>query len=341
MLFYFSAEMKILILRFSSIGDIVLTTPVVRCIKKQHPEAEIHYATKKAFHSIVQHNPYISKIHLLGDSLSEFVTELKHERFDYVIDLHHNFRTLLIKLQLGVKSYSFNKLNFEKWLMVNFKINRLPAKHIVDRYLETCKPLNVVNDGEGLDYFIGADDVVDINILPENFRKGYVAWVIGAKQNTKKFPVEKIVKAIDGIYWPVLLLGGKEDAAAGDNIVAQVKSATPVFNAAGKFSLNQSASLVQQASLVVTNDTGLMHVAAAFKRPVISIWGNTIPQFGMYPYMGNEPVTNVIMQVPDLSCRPCSKLGYDACPKGHFKCMNLIDEREIRARVEHNIGYAP
>ncbi len=341
MLFYFSAEMKILILRFSSIGDIVLTTPVVRCIKKQHPEAEVHYATKKAFHSIVQHNPYVTKIHLLGDSLTEFVKELKQERFDYVIDLHHNFRTLLIKLQLGVKSHSFNKLNFEKWLMVNFKINRLPQKHIVDRYLETCKPLSVTNDGEGLDYFIGADDVVDLNILPQNFRQGYIAWVIGAKQNTKKFPIEKIVKAIDGIYWPVVLLGGKEDAAAGDSIVAQIKSSTPVFNAAGKFSLNQSASLVQQAKLVVTNDTGLMHIAAAFKRPIISIWGNTIPQFGMYPYMGNKPVANVIMQVPDLSCRPCSKLGYEACPKGHFKCMNLIPDAEFGAWFEKKIGLGP
>ena len=113
--------MKILILRFSSIGDIVLTTPVVRCLRKKFPDAEIHYATKKSFSSILQHNPYITKIHLLDESFMDLVNELKKEKFDYVIDLHHNQRTLLLKLMLGVKSFSFDKLNFEKRLMVNLR----------------------------------------------------------------------------------------------------------------------------------------------------------------------------------------------------------------------------
>ena len=115
--------MKILILRFSSIGDIVLTTPVVRCLKKKYPAAEIHYATKKSFHSILKHNSYLTKIHLLEDSVIQLVSELKTEKFDYVIDLHNNQRTFLIKLLLGAKTFSFIKINFEKWLMVNFKIN--------------------------------------------------------------------------------------------------------------------------------------------------------------------------------------------------------------------------
>ncbi|MDB5283936.1 MAG: glycosyl transferase family protein, partial [Bacteroidota bacterium] len=177
--------MKFLILRFSSIGDIVLTTPVIRCLRKKYPDAEIHYATKKAFASILKNNPYINKIHLLGDSISELITKLKEEKFDYIIDLHHNQRTLLIKLQLGVKSFSFDKLNIEKWLMVNFKINRLPQKHIVDRYLETCSQLGVINDGEGLDYFLADEDDVDLKTLPNAFQAGYIGWAIGAKQNTK------------------------------------------------------------------------------------------------------------------------------------------------------------
>lgn len=333
--------MKILILRFSSIGDIVLTTPVIRCLRKKYPEAEIHYATKSGFHSIVQHNPYISKIHLLGDAFIDFGRQLKTEKFDLVIDLHHNLRTFLLKRMMGVKSFSYDKLNYEKWLMVNFKINRLPNKHIVDRYLETCQSLGVENDGEGLDYFISKQEEVDLKTLPEAFQNGYIAWVIGAKQNTKKFPIEKIVSGIDGTYWPVVLLGGKEDANDGESILQQVKSNNAVFNAAGKFTLNQSASLIRQSAMVVTNDTGLMHVAAAFKRPVISIWGNTIPEFGMYPYFGNYKVTNMLYQVPNLPCRPCSKLGYDVCPQGHFKCMKLIDERELSARFEQKIGLGP
>lgn len=326
--------MKFLILRFSSIGDIVLTTPVIRCLKKKFPDAKIHYATKKAFYSIVQHNPNISKVHVLDDSVFTLINELKKEKFDYVIDLHHNQRTLLIKAMLGVKSFSFNKLNFEKWLMVNFKINRLPALHIVDRYMATCKQLGVENDGDGLDYFIPKVDEVDIHSLPAEFHNGYVGWVIGAKQNTKQFPVQKILNALNAVAWPVVILGGKEDIANGEWIIHSMGN-RPVYNACGKYSLNQSASLVKQARLIVTNDTGLMHIAAAFKIPVFSIWGNTIPAFGMNPYYGkNASIYKARQfQISGLGCRPCSKLGYTNCPKGHFKCMNLINELEIAALI--------
>ena len=324
--------MKFLILRFSSIGDIVLTTPVIRCLKKKFPEAEIHYATKKAFQSVVKHNPYIHKIHLLDESVTRLIKTLKEEKFDYVIDLHHNQRTWFIKTMLGVKSFSFDKINFEKWLMVNFKVDRLPPVHIVDRYMATCKSLGVENDGEGLDYFIGKDDEVDMHSLPVDFHTGYIGWAIGAKHNTKKFPVNKIADALNEINQPVILMGGKEDNEEGEQIIAVTKHKF-VYNACGKYSLNQSASLVKQAKAIVTNDTGLMHIAAAFKKPIISIWGNTIPEFGMAPYYGQnyvaEQVKSKQLEVRNLSCRPCSKLGYDKCPKGHFKCMNMIDGHEI------------
>lgn len=332
--------MKFLILRFSSIGDIVLTTPVVRCLKKKFPDAEIHYATKRAFHTIVQHNPYISKIHLLDNSVLELVNQLKQEKFDYVIDLHNNQRTFLIKTLLGKtclpvgRSFSFNKINLEKWVMVNFKINRLPHKHIVDRYLDACASLGVVNDGEGLDYFLAKEDAVDRNTFPIAFQKEYAAWVIGAKQNTKKFPSDKISNVLSKLQMPVMLLGAKEDFEEGEKIIQQAQRATEIFNACGKFSLNQSASLVQQAKLVVTNDTGLMHIAAAFKKPTVSIWGNTIPEFGMYPYYGAKEIANAKFEVKGLSCRPCSKLGYSTCPKGHFNCMNLHGEKLLAEKIQ-------
>ncbi len=333
----FAKLMKFLILRFSSIGDIVLTTPVVRCIKKKFPEAEIHYATKKAFHAILKHNPYIHKVHLLDDSVANLIKELREEKFDYVIDLHHNQRTWLIKAMLGAKSFSFDKINFEKWLMVNFKINRLPDMHIVDRYMATCKSLGVENDGEGLDYFIGKEDEVSLESLPGEFHQGYAGWVIGAKHKTKQFPIDKIVNALVKTDLPVILMGGKEDAENAQAIINRLPGRI-IFDACGKYSLNQSASLVKNARIVVSNDTGLMHIAAAFKRPVISIWGNTIPGFGMAPYYGQNYLLNHAkykqFEVSGLTCRPCSKLGYDTCPKGHFKCMNLIDEMEVAKAVE-------
>src|ERR1041385_2800771 len=159
-----------LILRFSSIGDIVLTTPVIRCLKQQVNGAEVHYALKKNFAEVLAHNPYIDKKFFLEDDLTALISELKKEKYDYIIDLHHNQRTFLIKQRLGVKSFSFNKLNFKKWLLVNLKINRLPNVSIVERYLETVKSFGVKNDGKGLDYFISAEDESILQTLPENFR---------------------------------------------------------------------------------------------------------------------------------------------------------------------------
>lgn len=309
---------KFLILRFSSIGDIVLTTPVIRCLKQQYAEAEIHYATKKQYKGILENNPYIDKLHLLETSDNQLIKQLKAERFDYIIDLHNNLRTFRIKLLLGIKSFSFNKLNFEKWLLVNLKINRLPQKHIVDRYLETLQSFGIVNDNEGLDYFIPKGDVVDINSFGLE-EKNYISFAIGGQHNTKKLPTDKIIEICEKQTKKVILLGGKEDEKAGDEIAD--KLGNHVVNACGKFNLNQSASIVEQSALLITHDTGLMHIGAALKQKIISIWGNTVPEFGMYPYKTEFR----IIENKNLDCRPCSKIGYKKCPKGHFKCMKELD----------------
>ncbi|HEV2830391.1 MAG TPA: glycosyl transferase, partial [Hanamia sp.] len=185
--------MKFLIIRFSSIGDIVLTTPVVRCLRKKYPEASIHYLTKKKFAAIVQSNPYIDKVLLLADDLDGTIEEIRDEKYHYIIDLHHNLRTLQIKQSLKkTVFYSFNKLNIEKWIYTNFKINRMPQAHIVDRYMATVTKLGVINDGLGLDYFIPEKDKVKEKDIPFSHVHGYVAIAIGAAHNTKKLPLEKL-----------------------------------------------------------------------------------------------------------------------------------------------------
>jgi ADP-heptose:LPS heptosyltransferase len=326
--------MKVLILRFSSIGDIVLTTPVVRAIKTQLDDVQVHYATKVAFQSMFEENPYVDKVHLLSGSLSALIRELRAEKFDFVLDLHHNLRTSIIKLALATKSRSFNKLNWKKWLMVNFKINQLPNIHIVDRYLEAATPLGVKNDSLGLDYFIPEKDEVPMDWLPAEFRKGYIAYAIGAQHETKKLPVKRMIELCDKINKPIVLLGGKGDFESGEKVrlfferghhageyevgLRELGKKTVVYNACGKFNLNQSASLVKQARSIFSHDTGLMHIAAAFKKETFSIWGNTIPLFGMYPYRTKFTV----LENAKIGCRPCSKIGYSKCPKGHFKCMN-------------------
>lgn len=322
--------MKVLIIRFSSIGDIVLTTPVIRCIKQQ-TGAEVHYITKKSFYDVLKNNPYIDKLHLLDDNLKECIHLLKKEKFDYIIDLHHNLRSWRLKFALGIKSSSFNKLNIEKWLAVNFKKDILPHIHIVDRYINTAKSLGIVNDEKGLDYFISEKENVPIDILPESHRQGYIGFAIGAQHATKRLPPEKLLELCSLITQPILLLGGQEDHETASFIVK--KLGDRIYNACGKYTINQSASLVQQARKIITHDTGLMHIAAAFNKEIISVWGNTIPEFGMSPYKVSE---QHIFEVKNLSCRPCSKIGYQKCPKGHFKCMNLHNLKEI-ATIVNNV----
>ena len=319
-------KVKFLIIRFSSIGDIVLTTPVIRCLKEQVEGAEIHFVTKKQFASVLVGNPNIHKIHVLDQSLNTLIHELKNESFDYIIDLHHNLRSSIIKFRLRRMAFSFNKLNFEKWLMVHFKKNYLPAKHIVDRYLETCKFFDVKNDNQGLDFYIEPKNEIDINSFPPEYKSGYVAFVIGAKHATKQLPESKIIELCNLISKPLILIGGPEDKDKAENILKKTSNST-VFNACGKFNLQQSASLVKQAKIVITHDTGLMHIAAALKQNIVSIWGNTIPEFGMYPYLPGK--SHTIFEVKGLKCRPCSKIGFNECPKTHFNCMNQQDIEAI------------
>jgi len=329
---------KFLIIRFSSIGDIILTTPVVRCLRKQLPNAEIHFLTKQSYKGIVTSNPNIDKIHTLGDSFELMLHELQTEEYDYIIDLHHNLRTLRIKNFLkNVKAFSFDKLNVEKFIYTNFKINTLPKKHIVDRNLETVASLGIVNDGLGLDYFIPEKDTISNKDLPASHVLGYIAIVIGAALATKKMPLHKLKELCAAIKHPVILLGDKGDYEDGKDIAEA--DDIKVYNACGKFNLNESADILRKAKLVISHDTGLMHIAAALQKPIISIWGNTVPAFGMYPYYGKLSAQHYdVVEINKLWCRPCSKIGYKKCPRGHFKCMELIAVNEIVNMVTQRLS---
>ncbi len=307
-----SKPLKILVIRFSSIGDIVLTTPVIRCLKKQL-NSEVHFLTKKEFFCLLENNPYVHQLHAIENGLEN----LNSLGFDWVIDLHYNLRTSKVKRVLGVPSKSFYKLNIEKWLLTTFKINRLPNKHIVDRFLDTVAHLGVRNDNLGLDYFLAENkSLLNRLELPEK----YVALVIGGQHATKILPIDRLQEVCQQVKLPVVLIGGPEDKSRGEEIA---QNQTEVFNTCGDLSINHSAFLIKHAQKVITHDTGMMHIAAAFKKKIISIWGNTVPDFGMYPYMSDKQ--SKILEVKNLPCRPCSKIGYKKCPKGHFKCMNQID----------------
>jgi ADP-heptose:LPS heptosyltransferase len=324
--------MKILVLRFSSIGDIVLTSPVLRCLKLQKPDVEVHVATKSTFADLVRYSPHVDKVHELGDDIAELTQRLKAERFHQVIDLHHNLRTARIKRALGVPSHSFNKLNIEKWLLVNLKVDRMPGIHIVDRYMGTVEHLGVKNDEQGLELFIPKDRYVALEGLPLTHFNGYVAMAIGAAHATKRLPEHRLIELAKLIEGPIVLIGGREDQVVARNIASAVGGR--VYDATGKFDLLGSASLIAQATSVVAHDSGAMHIAAAFKKPLVSIWGNTVPQFGMGPYIPTHPERAHIAEVTGLACRPCSKIGHDRCPLGHFRCMEQQDLQAIASLLD-------
>ena len=330
----FAFMTKILVIRFSSIGDIVLTTPVIRCLKSQMDNVELHILTKQQYSLLFESNPNVDKIHKWGEENKEVIKALKTERFDYVIDLHNNIRTKKLKSILKSKAYSFPKLNVQKWLYVNFKWNNMPDIHIVDRYFEAVKPLSIEKDQQGLDYFLPKKDEVDLS--GQFGTTDIVSVAIGAQFATKKLPVSKMVEVLSGVNTQIVLLGGKEDYDVAEQIIKL--SNASMFNACGTLNLNQSASVVKQSKVLLTHDTGLMHIAAAFKTPIVSVWGNTVPEFGMYPYMPENDDLYSIHEVEDLSCRPCSKIGFQKCPKKHFNCMNQQNVKEIVKSIESHLS---
>jgi len=197
-------------------------------------------------------------------------------------------------------------------------MDRMPDRHMVDRNLDTINAFIEKRDEGGLDYFIPEQDEVDTRSLPAAFKDGYIGLSIGAQHETKKLPVDLLVKLCHALEHPVVILGGPGDRDTGETIVSSLPGKN-IFNSCGKYSINESASLVRQARVLITHDTGLMHAGAAFRKKIISVWGNTVPRFGMFPYRSDT--SSVQFEVNGLSCRPCSKIGYQKCPRGHFKCM--------------------
>ncbi|HEX4372600.1 MAG TPA: glycosyltransferase family 9 protein [Puia sp.] len=337
--------MKFLIIRFSSIGDIVLTTPVIRCVKKQVENAEVHFLTKKSFKAVTESNPYIDKFFYYDDDLDELIKELKKEKYDYIIDLHKNIRSYKIRFALRCKTLSYKKESVQKFLLTKLRINTMSGRHIVLRNLDAVRSLGVMDDGFGLNYFVTQKDNVRVEDLPASHSMGYVAIVIGASYFTKKLPIYKLREICSKLNYPIVLVGGKEDVDEG-NAVAEIDN-VKIYNACGKFNLNESADIVRKAKLVISHDTGLQYIASAFNKPTLAIWGGTSPKLDVEPFYGSRflatqekiPYKNIL--VTKLSCQPCSNFGRKKCPLGHFKCMHLQDvdlivkEAEEKLRIDN------
>jgi ADP-heptose:LPS heptosyltransferase len=321
---------KFLVIRFSSIGDIVLTTAAIRCLKTQVPGAEVHFLCKQRFKSVTEANPYIDRFHYLEDDLGPLIAQLKKEDFDTVIDLHKNFRSFRIRQALGKPVRSFRKLSPEKFLLTKFHVDRMPHRHISERCLDALAPLGVSDDGKGLDHFLPAGADISDKPLPGSTSSGYIAMVIGASYYTKKLPLDRLKELVGLLDHPVVLVGGTEDAPVGEAVAAAYPGRA--FNACGRYNLHQSALITRDARLVISHDTGLQYIACAFQRPVLALWGGTSPALQVEPWYGSaHPDLHRNFLVEGLTCQPCSNYGTKRCPKGHFRCMRDMDLHAVAA----------
>jgi ADP-heptose:LPS heptosyltransferase len=323
---------RFLIIRFSAIGDVVLTTPVIRSLKKAFPQSRIHYLTKQSNKALLEYNPYVDTIHLLEDSLDETINELSAFNFDHIFDLHHNLRSLRVKRSLKAPSAAFFKANRDKWLLCQKPLRSFAKNidHVVTRYGATLSGVGAALDGEGLDLFLPKETE---HWAAQTIHKAFgemppLAVVLGATWATKRWLTAYFAPALNALGKAVLLIGGPDMQQESRAIAEDLE--VPFLNAVGTYGLLESAALMKQAQSVIAHDTGFMHIAAAFGQRIISIWGNTVPEFGMSPW--NTDYT--ALEEKGLSCRPCSKIGHDRCPKGHFKCMKDISPEMLVEAVQ-------
>lgn len=321
------ARMRVLIIRYGTTGDILLTTPIIRAIHQQIDGAEIHYLLNRKYQGVLETNPYIAKIHSFKNGISEKTDELKAENFDFIIDLQYNKKTKNLCKHLGLPCSFVKRHSFRHWVCVRLKINTLPQKHHVERYFEAVEAIGVHNDYQGLEYYIPEERTFDTDTLPVFFEDGFVAVILEANRVTQRIPISKIVEISTILHKPIVLLGGKNVESLGKEIVSQLGDRA--FNICGQLTFDQTASIISKSACVLTGDTDLMHLAVAMHKPICSLWGSTVPEFGKYPYMPNERSMFRIFEVCSLKCRPCARAGFKKCPRRHFRCMNKISAMEV------------
>jgi heptosyltransferase-2 len=309
---------KIAIIRLSSLGDVLLTTPVIRALKQKYPNSEIDFIIKKQYADVLKFNPNISNVIIYENNSANF---LKNNRYDLIIDLQNNLRSRRLIRSRTFQIKRFHKPSLKKFLLVHFKINLLrELKTIPQMYAEAA---DVQLDEDGLELFIPD------NIFPQIEKgKNYIGLCPGSKHFTKSWPKEYYVrlgKSLMARGFNVAVIGGKDDSSVCAYVSDQIQGS---INLCNQNELFQTVANIKQCKAVVCNDSGLMHVASAAGIPLVAIFGSTVKEFGFVPYH----TTNFLLENNSLSCRPCSHIGRSDCPRKHFKCMMEISPNSV---LEH------
>ncbi len=319
--------MRLLVIRLSSIGDILLTTPILRAIKATFQSAEIDFLTKPTFTPLLQGNPNLTNI-LTTENFKP------DQHYNLVVDLQHNLFSRKYH-RLGKKTVCYQKENWKKFLLVNFKVNLYRGyESVVERYAKSLAPFEVRLDEKGCEVFLNHEEM-EFGKSHRTMEKPVLAVCFGARHFTKRFPSERLASTLNRLLEKnridVWLLGGREDAPIADEILKEIREKSSVKNFAGKHTLRQTVSILASANAVLSNDTGLMHIAAALQKPMVVLFGSSVKEFGFLPYKAPYQ----LLEVERLTCRPCSHIGRETCPKSHFKCMLDIPENRIVEAVKN------
>lgn len=337
---------KILIIRLSSMGDVILASHLVRNLKEQFPLSAIDILTSDQYSEIYENNPYLTKVIKYDKTKNNFEQKLQKKeifqaqdsnKYDLVIDLQRNFRSK--KIYSGESSYvlKVHKNRINKLSMVYFKkfFSGKP-RHITEIYMDTVKKLGIVDDGKGLEIWL-PEEKESKSYPPENFeneilkQRNKIAIAPGAFHTTKRWLPHRFSRLAEILKEKynveIVLIGGPKDNEICNSIISECKIKNLDYSCSA--SIYESARQIDSCRLVITNDTGVMHISAARKVPVVAIFGSTAPEFGFTPFRINHEIVQI-----ELGCRPCTHYGKDKCPKGHFKCMNLIEVNDVLKAVE-------
>ena len=335
---------KTLIVRFSSVGDIVLSTPLIRLLRRRFPECQIDYVTRAEYADLLRANPYLTTLIEFPSGgtfqdLARLRSRIRASHYDLILDIHDSLRSRYLTPGAG-RLRRIHKRKIPRWILVHWKkdlYHRFGG--VVDalgRYLETAAPLGITDDGEGTEIFVPADTeqrVADL-LAASGLRTG-VPWIgvcPSARHATKQWPARRFAEASAALARAsgasILLFGSAVESercrAVAEEILAAAPGAT-VVDLSGRLTLLESASALGRCDVVLTNDSGLMHIAAARKRKIVALFGSTTRQLGFFP----PPGQSIVVENTGLECRPCSHIGRESCPLGHFRCMEDIPASRV------------
>lgn len=325
---------KILVVRLSSIGDIVLASPVIRALRLRFPDARIDFLVKSQFASLLENNPDISNIIPFDpgngfSGLLQFRKQLTAEKYDWYVDLHRSLRSRFIGFSGAFRlKTTYSKQLFNRFMLIKLKKNFYKeTKPVYLRYFEALKPFQIEYDGKGTEVFLTENDFTGFDA--QIFTNKTAVLCPGAAHENKQWFPERFAQLAARLVnsgFQVVLLGGKKEKLLCRNIKELAGVDIRIF--AGETTLRQSAALLSKATVVVANDSGMMHLAQAVKTPVVAIYGPTTRELGFFPI----PEKSLVVE-KQLSCRPCTFKGAETCPRSHFNCMMEIEVEDVADAV--------